>query len=157
MRALHLVAIPQLTGAAEPALDLVRGLRGLGVEVDLRIDTLRPGNLAALLEGAGETVARDMLRLRRLLPRYDVVYAHLSHDHALAALALGSRPRPVLVRTVHAARGIAPGFGRRWVLNKARGITVASERHRQQLAETHQIDPARAGVAGLGGCESFSS
>lgn len=162
MRVLHLVAIPQLTGAAEPVLGLMDAQRALGACVDLRIDTKREGNLRSLLEGRGETVpsdlvlstksgpleaVRDLVRLGRLLPAYDVVHAHLSHDHALATLARDRRQtstsRPLLVRTVHAARVLAPGFWRMWVLRRASGITVACEAHRRRLEAVHAIDPAR--------------
>lgn len=109
MRVLHLCAIPQLTGAAEPMLDLVRAQRALGATVDLHIDTKRSGNLRKLLSDAGETVPRELVlstkaggvaavrdtwRISRMVGRYDVVHVHLSHDHALAAVAMLGRSRP---------------------------------------------------------------
>ena len=148
MRILHLVACPTLTGAAEPAWDLVRGQRRLGAQVDLHIDTRREGNWRGLLEAAGEVVPealvlstkagplaalRDLWRLRRLLRGYDVVHTHLSHDHALAVFARGLRRRPLLVRTVHAERALATSVGRRFLLRRADGLTVAAETHRQHL------------------------
>lgn len=156
MRVLHLCAIPQLTGAAEPALDLVRAQRTLGADVALKIDTRRSGNMIGLLEAAGEAVdrslvlstkagaflgARDLWRLRSIIGGFDVVHTHLSHDHTLAMLALGTTggPAPLLVRTVHAARVLKRG----WLLRRARGLTVASSAHRKILVEEHGIDPAR--------------
>jgi glycosyltransferase involved in cell wall biosynthesis len=158
LRVLHLVACPTLTGAAEPAWDLVRGLRALGEEVELRIDTRRTGNLRGILEAAGEVVAddlvlstkggavdalRDWACLSRLLPRFDVVHTHLSHDHALAALASPRRGGPTLVRTVHAARALEPSRARRWVLRRAAGLTVACEAHRALLVERHRLPAER--------------
>lgn len=150
MRILHLCAIPQLTGAAEPALDLVRAQRALGAEVELRVDTKRSGNLIALLESAGEKVDRSMVlstkagaiaaagdlwTLRSLVKRFDVVHTHLSHDHTLAHLS-GARK---IVRTVHAARVLERGY----LLKRAAGLTVASTEHRDVLVKKHEIDAAK--------------
>jgi glycosyltransferase involved in cell wall biosynthesis len=148
MKVLHLVAIPQLTGAAEPALDMVRSLRSLGHAVDLRIDTRRIGNLKALLAQAGELVPDDLVlstkggitdalldlgRLRELIQGYDVVHTHLSHDHALAAFARGMAATPKLVRTIHAERGLDPGRWRSLLYAMTDAFTVASIEDQQRL------------------------
>ncbi len=158
MRILHLCAIPQLTGAAEPMLDLVRAERALGATVDLHVDTKRSGNLRKLLHDAGEPVprvltlstkagavaaVRDAARIFQMASQYDVVHVHLSHDHALAAAALFGRSRPILVRTVHARRVLKPGFGRRWSMRRARGVTVACTAHKKLLEEAHGVDESR--------------
>jgi glycosyltransferase involved in cell wall biosynthesis len=161
VRVLHLLALPEFTGPAEPVWDLVRALRAEGARVDLRIDTRRPGSLHPRLVAEGEAIAddlalstragpvataRDVVRLRRLSRGYDVVHAHLTHDHALAAMALGGARRPLLVRTVHTERALRPGASRRFLLRRARALTVACERHRTVLVEAHGIDPARVSV-----------
>jgi glycosyltransferase involved in cell wall biosynthesis len=161
LRVLHLVSIPQLTGAAEPTLDMVRGLAGLGVAVELRIDTKLDGNLRSILTAAGEPVddalvlsarsnplelARDLSRLRALLPRFDLVHVHLSHDHALAWTTLRSLPRrarPALVRTVHAERVLGPNAFRRLALREAAGLTVAARDHGDRLVREHGVAPER--------------
>ncbi len=158
VRVLHLVAFPGFTGPAEPAWDMVRGLRALGAEVDLLVDAVRPGNLRGWLEAQGErppatltlstkagplAALRDASRLRALARRYDVVHAHLTHDHALAALALPRGRGPRLVRTFHAARALAGSAGRRWLTRRSAGLTVACDAHRRALAEGHGVDPAR--------------
>jgi glycosyltransferase involved in cell wall biosynthesis len=158
MRVLHLVSSPTLTGAAEPALDMVVGLRALGVQADLRIDRVRSGNLAGVLETHGVEapadlalstkasplqILGDVLHLPTLLAGYDLVHAHLSHDHALAALARASLPALRVVRSVHAARVLAPGLARGWALRGADGLTVASRDERARLGRVHRVPPAR--------------
>ncbi|MCB9645032.1 MAG: glycosyltransferase family 4 protein [Deltaproteobacteria bacterium] len=158
MRVLHLVSSPTLTGAAEPALDMVLGLRALGVQADLRIDRVREGNLAGVLAQAQveapadlalstkagpAQIVGDLLRLPQLLAGYDVVHTHMSHDHALAAVARASAPSVRLVRSVHAARVLAPGLARGWVLRDADGLTVACRDHRDRLRRDHGVPATR--------------
>ena len=165
MKSLHLASIPTLTGAAEPAVDLVRGLRQLGVDADLRIDTFRRGNLKEILEQAGETVnedlslstksmpwavAKDWMRLRRLVSAYELVHTHLSHDHALAFFARGLKTRPIIVRTVHAARMLTDHPGRKWLLGKTDAVVVACQTHQRFLQERVGLKPDRILVDG--GC-----
>lgn len=150
MRVLHLVAIPQLTGAAEPTVDLVRGLESLGVQVDLHVDTGRPGNLIETLESLGRKVPRalvlstkagpwaalrDAWRLRRIVKDYDLVHTHLSHDHSLAVFAGARR----IVRTIHAERALAPGLGRRFLFRNTAGFLVASEKDANTLRANHHV------------------
>ncbi|MCB9655568.1 MAG: glycosyltransferase family 4 protein [Deltaproteobacteria bacterium] len=187
MRILHLVAVPSFTGAAEPAFDLARGLRSLGVEVELFADNLRAGNFREILEAHGfrknpklvlSTKAgpiawlHDLSELRRRVTDFDVVHTHLSHDHGLAALATRwalpssadsarldpltprARPssRPLLVRTIHAARGLEPSWGRRLLLRRgADGLTVASHDEARILTGTQD---SRTGPGTRDGKES---
>jgi phosphatidylinositol alpha-1,6-mannosyltransferase len=129
------------TGTAEPALDLALALRarghavafgcipgdaleeraraaGLPPERGLRLwRTARPGVLAA-----------DLARLRRLVRRrrVDVVHAHQSHDHWLAALAVaGTGAR--LVRSVHHRRAVHGGPAARWLLRRTHAVLAASQ------------------------------
>jgi glycosyltransferase involved in cell wall biosynthesis len=151
MRVLHLASLPTLTGAAEPAWDLVRELRGLGVHVDLHVDRLRSGtfrdDLAKLefpeltdLELSSKSspvgIVRDISKLRRMLPNYDVVHTHLSHDHALSLLA-GATASSVLVRTLHAPRAFAKGWIRSWAFRRTPLLTVACDAHKTALLKAH--------------------
>ncbi|MBK8010797.1 MAG: glycosyltransferase family 4 protein [Deltaproteobacteria bacterium] len=191
MRVLHLAAVPSFTGAAEPAFDLARGLRALGVDVELFADNRRVGNFRGILDAHGfranpklvlSTKAGplawlgDFLELRRSFIDFEVVHTHLSHDHGLAALAsrcvgrssssrspfAASEPksapsqrrhRPLIVRTIHAARGLDPSFGRRLLLQRgADGLVVASHDEvrflEEALKEAHGRDSARGGDDG---------
>lgn len=150
MKILHLVAIPQLTGAAEPVLDMVRALRALGADVDLRIDTKREGNLQAILQSEGAWIPDDLVlstkgtatealldlgRLRELIRGYDLVHTHLSHDHTLAAIARLAEPGPPIVRTLHAERVLQPGWARSWLYADTDAFTVASAEEKRRFAE----------------------
>lgn len=150
MKVLHLVAIPQLTGAAEPTWDMVRALRNLGVQVDLRIDTKRQGNLRELFAQSGEwspddlvlstksdptEVLLDLGRLRELIRGYDLVHTHLSHDHTLAILARLGEDGPPIVRTIHAERGLNGNALKAWLYERTEAFTVASDADRQRLGE----------------------
>jgi glycosyltransferase involved in cell wall biosynthesis len=66
-------------------------------------------------------------RLRRLVRTegIEVVHAHQTHDHWLAALALGSGPTR-LVRTVHHRRAVHEGPASRWLLRRTHAFLAAS-------------------------------
>ncbi|MBI4821000.1 MAG: glycosyltransferase family 4 protein [Deltaproteobacteria bacterium] len=148
MRILHLVSSATLTGPADPALSLARMQKELlGHDVALAYDTMRPGNLAdkgrgivtlidelALNTKGGLALAiRDRKRLQRIAKSFDLVHAHSSHDHALAALA-GVRP---LFRSIHHPRS-AERRGAQWVAyRKTDGFFVVAEAHREKLLESY--------------------
>jgi len=119
VRILHLLSSPVWSGPAEPVALLAAAQRELGHRVSVAIDSTRAGTgseepAAPRLEALGlldrqglrlcthdgaTGVWRDARRLRTL--EADVVHAHFSHDHWVAAL---SGHRGVRVRSFHAAR-----------------------------------------------------
>ena len=141
LRILHVVANPWWTGSADPALDLARALmerghsvwfacvrgdvleahvRAAGVELvdGLSLErTSRPWRLLAQVQG-----------LRRVLRELaiDVVHAHQTHDHWLAALARARTPAR-LVRTVHHRRAVHSGPAARWLLGRTDALIAVSE------------------------------
>ena len=140
LRILHVVANRWWTGSADPALDLartqkdrghavwfacVRGdvlethVREAGVELVESVSlerTARPWRLGAQI-GALRRVLRDR--------SIDIVHAHQSHDHWLAALAR-TGTAVCLVRTVHHRRAVRDGSAR-WLLGRADAVIAVSE------------------------------
>ncbi len=123
MRILHLLSSPAWSGPAEPLALLAEAQRALGHAVSVAIDSTRTGTgseeaAAPRLERLGlldrrglrlctrdgvAGVWRDARRLGTL--EADVVHAHFSHDHWVAAL---SGHRGVRVRSFHAPRSRRP-------------------------------------------------
>jgi glycosyltransferase involved in cell wall biosynthesis len=141
LRVLHLVANRWWTGSADPALDLAQALvrRGHGIRfgcipgdaleararaaglapepgVDLE-RTARPWRLLAAVRGLRALARRVEL---------DVVHAHQTHDHWLAALAL-SGSGVALVRSVHHRRGLRGGPAWRWLFRRTDAVLAVSE------------------------------
>lgn len=138
MRILHLLASPVFSGPAEPIAVLASAQRALGHEVTVAVD--RSGRAIRSEEPAGPRFAalrlldetpglelsvkssplqlvRDVAALRS--HPAEVLHAHFSHDHHLAALA--SRSGVTVVRSIHAPRS----FG--WATPKAKAFTVATQ------------------------------
>jgi phosphatidylinositol alpha-1,6-mannosyltransferase len=129
------------TGTADPALDLACRLRERGHEVAfacIRGDVLEGHVRAAglpLVEGLSLErtappwrLALDVRRLGRILREQamDVVHAHQTHDHWLAALArTGGVTR--LIRTVHHRRAVHGGVAGRWLLRRTDALVAVSE------------------------------
>lgn len=149
MRVLHLFSNYKWTGPAEPAVELVRRLRGLGHEADLAISAYRKGgDRSSLLEEARargvEPIVRFELRkhfspvpnLRdaRALGRYldekrpDVVHAHLSNDHLVAAIALRGGHRARLVRSVYEGSPKPPTLRERLLARRTDLLLVPGRR-----------------------------
>jgi len=120
VRILHVVAGEKWTGVAAVACDWTRALLEAGVEAQFAF--VGGHNLEKRLLPAGW--ARPLLSRTHgpggILPdaralhgtilreRFDVVHAHLTHDHALAALARRGTPAR-LVRTIHHLRHVRRG------------------------------------------------
>jgi glycosyltransferase involved in cell wall biosynthesis len=112
MRILNLVAGEKWTGAAAVVFDQTRALVEAGVEAQFGF--VRESPLARRLGPLGWArpiltrprspldYVRDLRTLRQtvLRERFELVHAHLSHDHALVVAALGGTGLPV-VRTFH--------------------------------------------------------
>jgi glycosyltransferase involved in cell wall biosynthesis len=112
VRILHVVASEKWTGAAAVVWDWTQALSAAGVEAQLAFVggshlARRLGPLGAArpffsrAHGFGSLLA-DRRRLRDTLLRepFDIVHAHLSHDHYLASAALRGTGA-LLLRTIH--------------------------------------------------------
>lgn len=114
MRILHVVASEKWTGAAAVVWDWTQALESAGVEAQfafvadslLARRLLPAGAARPLLSRAhgpfGLLSDRRRLRETVLRERFDIVHAHLSHDHYLAAAAVSGTPAR-LARTIHHA------------------------------------------------------
>jgi L-malate glycosyltransferase len=139
MRVLHLLATPSYSGPAQAVLTLARGQRAAGCEVHIQCDLKRRTALSEELllphllknqfvpdehlELSVKSTPWAMLRDARWFSRqrFDVVHAHMSHDHLL------SRVFPIrgatYIRSFH-----KPPAARGWI-PFAHGYTVPSARY----------------------------
>lgn len=159
MRILELLSSPVWTGPAEPMAAVAAELRRRGHEVELAVDTRRPGDLRDRLRQLGfevrtdlalstkgllPPVLRDARRLARVGPGFDVVHAHFSNDHAAALLGLWRRrERPRVVRTVHSARSLEARPLQGAAHRRTDGLVAVCEAHARVLRERFRIDPRR--------------
>jgi glycosyltransferase involved in cell wall biosynthesis len=141
LRILHVVANPWWTGSADPALDLARHLKARGHSVWFAcargevLETHVRAAGVALVDGLSlERTARpwrlaaQILRMRRLIRELDIqlVHAHQTHDHWVAALARrGTGTR--LVRSVHHRRAVHRGAAARWLFGRTDALIAVSE------------------------------
>jgi len=170
---LHMLSYHLYTGPAEPVLQLAREQRRAGHNARLAVDSVRSGDLIEKAAGYGVPVEdrlalsvkagpilhlRDILALKRMWADdgIDILHAHRSHDHTLAALA---RPRRAagtrLVRTLHTESSL--GHSRAWQLRRADGLITVARRFRRDLLERNYL-PADLIIAveGAVDCELFS-
>jgi glycosyltransferase involved in cell wall biosynthesis len=153
LRILHVAANRWWTGSADPTIQLIRALRerdhlvllavtpGDRFEVRAReagIDLVTGLRLQPRL--APLSLLRDLRRLRVVLEDegIDLVHAHHSHDHWLAALAC--RPgatgvRPPVVRTFHNLRAVRRGRAAAWLYRRADGVLAVSHQIRERCLE----------------------
>ncbi|HYE97703.1 MAG TPA: glycosyltransferase family 4 protein [Planctomycetota bacterium] len=119
MRVLHLFGDWKWTGPSEPTLDLVVGLRDLGVEADLACMEAPPDAKGSLPKRAKErgleplhvaglrrslfSALGDVGRVEKILGNYDLLHAHFSHDHFVGGRAARRTGRVKVVRTNHKA------------------------------------------------------
>ena len=140
LRVLHLVANRWWTGSADPALDLARSLMERGHSV--WFGCVRGDVLESHVREAGVPLVEGLSLERTALPwrlaaqvsgvrralrdlRIDVVHAHQTHDHWLAALGRrGTTAR--LVRTVHHRRGVHGTPAGRWLLRQTDALIAVS-------------------------------
>src|SRR5687767_9396102 len=138
MRILHLLSSPFWSGPAENVALLAVEQRALGHEATVAVDRKRSlvaseepivprlrelgvldeGGLELSVKSSPLAMARDVASLRKRRD-VEVVHAHFSHDHLLAAL--GKPRRSSLFRSIHAPRSI------RRTLPSADAYTVPSE------------------------------
>jgi len=138
MTVLHLVANRWWTGSADPVIRLVQGLRQRGHTVllglvsgdrfeakarEAGIEPVRGLSLEARVDPIG--LARDVVRLRRLMRAegVDLVHVHHSHDHWLGQLCRG---RAALVRTFHNHRSVGLGWPARALYRRADAVIAVS-------------------------------
>lgn len=170
LRILHVVANRWWTGSADPALDLARALKDRGHRVSfacIRGDVLEEhvrGAGVELIESVSlERTARpwrlsaQIGALRRVLREraIDVIHAHQTHDHWLAALA-GARTGTRLVRTVHHHRAVHDGRAARWVLGRADAVIAVSQGIAARLRAARVPDTRVTVVQGAVDVERFS-
>jgi len=146
MRCLHLLSDWKWTGPAEPVVSLCESLKTLGIDVSLAFRKAP----ADFRERTVEKEARkrrlpcyDGFRLNRYFSprdwlfdfraiyRYaadrkiDILHAHLTHDHALAAASLfGHAGTPLLVRTDHKRDGLDQGPAMSALLGRTDGLVL---------------------------------
>jgi glycosyltransferase involved in cell wall biosynthesis len=157
MKCLHLLSDWKWTGPAEPVVSLCESLKNLGVDVSLAFRKAPADFQERTVEKEARKrdvpcceafrlnryfSPRDWLFDFRAIYRYaverkiDVVHAHLTHDHALAAASLFGRPQhPLLVRTDHKRDGLGPGIAMSALLHRTDGLVFYGRR-----IKGHDID-----------------
>lgn len=137
MRILHVVAGEKWTGVAAVVFDWTRALVDAGIEAQFAFVGESP--LARRILPVGwarpllshphglRSALRDLPALRAAIERerFDVVHAHLSHDHYLAGLALPRGPVR-LVRTLHHMRHAKPDLLLRGLFRRTRAFAFAN-------------------------------
>jgi L-malate glycosyltransferase len=154
---LHLVSYSLFSGPMSSTLGLAMAQRQLGNTVWLAYDIKRgpfnvyeeaaqpyfddgvltpPVNLVLSTKSSPWQIFRDVCHLRRFIRSgaVDVIHTHLSHDHAVAALAGVSKHEKVrLVRTIHSHRSLKPRFGQKFLYTHASAWIVRCQAHADQL------------------------
>jgi glycosyltransferase involved in cell wall biosynthesis len=122
----------ELAVERRPGANLVDRLRGLGLAV--RDDLVLSRRAAGM--------ARDLATLRGLWPRFDVVHANFSNDHALA---WASRPGRAgrLVRTLHASRAVARRGLQGALYRRTDGLVAVCEAHARLAVERFGVPASR--------------
>ncbi len=169
LRILHVVANRWWTGSADPALDLARSLKERGHSVwfacvrgDVLETHVRKAGVELVESLSLERTAQpwrlgtQIGALRRVLRdrAIDIVHAHQTHDHWLAALArAGTGVR--LVRTVHHRRAVHDGRATRWLLQRADAVIAVSEGIAARLHDAGVADTRVTVVPGAVNLERF--
>jgi glycosyltransferase involved in cell wall biosynthesis len=143
MKCLHLFSDWKWTGPAEPVVSLCENLAAEGIDVSLAFRKA-PEDFAERTVGkeARKQGVRpyEVLRLNRYFSlrdwifdvraigrcaaaqKIDIVHAHLTHDHVLAALGLVGKKGTLLVRTDHKRDGLDAGYGMKMLLAATDGL-----------------------------------
>ncbi len=171
LKILHLMASHRWTGAAEPAARVAAGQTEQGHEVLFSLTTGSSFDKRAQELGVKTTDAvpfertywphkklRDLRCLKALIRDFQpqIVHTHLTHDHTLAAAALGPKgsKRPKLVRTFHREEKLrASLFTRRFVMARTDGVVVISEAMRRNSCQAYGLGEDRVALIG-GGIDS---
>ncbi len=148
MKCLHLFSDWKWTGPAEPVVSLCENLAAEGIDVSLAFrkapEDFKERTVGKEAQKQGVR-GYDGFRLNRYfsigdwffdvraIGRYateqkvDIVHAHLTHDHVLAALGLQGKKTSLLIRTDHKRDGLGPGYGMKMLL--ARTDALVSYAH----------------------------
>jgi len=173
MRILHLCASHRWTGAAEPAARQAAAQTRLGHDVHFAVTAGH--SLDREARALGVSVVGDVPFDRTLWPQRrladlrllrgviaslapDIVHAHLTHDHILAALAIGARGarKPVLVRTWHREAKPRRDPFARYFASRTVGAVAVSRELADQLRRTYGFPESRIAVArGAVDCTRF--
>jgi glycosyltransferase involved in cell wall biosynthesis len=166
MRVLHLFSDWKWTGPAEPVVSLCEALTGQGLTITL-------GYRKTPIEFPERTVEKEVVKrnvpgfdgfrlnryfsprdwvfdvreIRRFVDErsVDIVHAHLSHDHATAAMSLlFSKKRPLLVRTDHKRDGLPHNQAMAYLMARTDGLVTYSEKLRQQDVEYYRFPVERS-------------
>jgi glycosyltransferase involved in cell wall biosynthesis len=139
-------------------VSVARILARRGHQVEMAVDSLRPGDLRERLRALGFNLRldltlstkagpvawlRDAAALRRAARDLDVVHAHFSNDHALALLALRGRRQARVVRTVHSSRSLRDRPLQGVAHRRADGLIAVCQAHARLLVERFRVDPRR--------------
>jgi glycosyltransferase involved in cell wall biosynthesis len=159
MKILELLSSPAWTGPAEPMAGVAAWLRGRGHEIEVAVDARRPGDLRERLRALGFPLRDDLalstkgfpppllgdaLRLGRIGPRFDVVHAHFSNDHAAALIGLSRRrDRPRVVRTVHSERSLRERPLQGAAHRRTDGLIAVCEAHARLLEARFRVPADR--------------
>lgn len=142
MRVLHLAAGNRWTGAAAPAFAEVEALRQAGVDAHyayvggykLEAKIGHHDFAHAIIERSQDPLAfrRSVRSIRALIERerFDIVHAHLTHDHWLARFAVRGR-RAAVARTFHAERVLRRDPLTRILMNGTAATFVVNDAFRQ--------------------------
>jgi glycosyltransferase involved in cell wall biosynthesis len=137
MRVLHVVASEKWTGAAAVVWDWTRALSAAGVEAQCAFVADSPLSRRLLPDGRARPLLSrphgafaalsDRRRLADTLARerFDLIHAHLSHDHHLAVLAVRDG-RPRLVRTLHHMSQVRRDPVTRFLFGRTRSFSYAN-------------------------------
>ncbi len=138
MKLLHVVSFDRWTGAAAPAFSEVDALRAAGIDAHYAFvpgSTLQD-KVGSLLFTHGVVerdstpwgIRRSARRLRKLIEDggFELVHAHLTHDHWLTRLAVRRLPGVRLIRTFHARRTLRADPVTRWLLAGTDGVCVSN-------------------------------
>lgn len=165
MRVLHLFSNCKWTGPAEPALNLCRALRDVGVEtefacapdagksINMVVESARARGIEPILDFHLRKHRhpwynfQDVRRLRRYLTEhpFDIVHAHLDNDHEIAARALQNNSTP-LVRSSYEGTGLIRNGRRQRMLARTSALLEPSEMARLHDIATYGLAPESTDV-----------
>jgi len=159
MRILELLASPVWTGPAEPMASVAAELRRRGHLVEMAVDTLRSGDLAARLRQMGFAVhhelglsaksypwriALDLHRLTQINRAFEIFHANFSHDQLLAVIAARrAADNPRVVRTVHSSRSLRGRLLRGAIHRRTDGLIAVCHSYADELLRRFRLDPRR--------------
>jgi glycosyltransferase involved in cell wall biosynthesis len=171
MKCLHFFSDWKWTGPAEPVVSLCENLAAEGIDVSLAFrkapDDFRERTVGKEAHKHGVRSydgfklnryfsVRDWAFDVRAIGRYaadrkiDIVHAHLTHDHVLAALGLVGKKGSLLVRTDHKRDGLGAGYGMKTLLARTDGLVCYARTIQQHDMSTFGFPEERTAVLSPG-------